>query len=106
MLRKNFLLFFLVVNISLPVLFSFANALSKKEVNEESCISSLVKNTEEENSKEDKSEFEKEKSLIFIQFNISPLIKNAIKESMACDDCKILTGNSDCPFSPPKFFRS
>jgi hypothetical protein len=104
MLKKNFLLFFLVINISLPVLFSFANALSKKEIDGESCISSMVKNTEEENSKEDKSEFEKEKSLTFIQFSISPLITNDIKKSIICNDCKILTRNSDCPFSPPEFF--
>ena len=69
MLGKKILLVLLGMNIFLSVLFSFANALSTREVNEQSFMPSLINEVEEE-TKEKKGELENEKTLISSPFSI------------------------------------
>jgi hypothetical protein len=100
-LKKTFLLVFLLVSITLPMVLSFATAFSSKEIDDKACVMALLSMTEEE-TKEDEGSFDKEKNFISITFTISPYIANSKPLKYFSKDLQAITGNPALHYTPPE----
>jgi hypothetical protein len=98
-MKKKIFLFILILNILVPTVYSFYNAVLSNNSSENNFLMEILKNSEEE-SKEGEDADEKEKNFISIQIIVPSQDIDSRQNLYYSFDCKALTGNQQI-FSPP-----
>lgn len=102
MTKRKLLLWFLTVVITLPILLSFSAAVCSDSALDEDTYAAAPFNIPEEESKEDESEFEKEKNLPSWSYTL-PLSVSILKSNeFLFSHSKPIHSGPELPYNPPE----